>query len=150
MSRIQLRLKDGTTMFFKDVLLRIEQLDPNGLPRELTLFTDEKQKLMVRESDQFITAFVPEHAVTKGMTREDSTRPADPSVHIAKFVDGPLDGLRFDTPEFPEKILIQFASGKTLRYENTCIGGEGEVVENEFALTKLPADYDQELKEDER
>lgn len=150
MSRIQLRLKDGTTMFFKDVLLRIERHGLDSLPQTLTLFTNEDAKIQVHAGDQFITAFVPEHAVTKGMTREDSTRPADPSVHIAKFVDGPLDGLRFDTPEFPEKILIQFAGGKTLRYENTCIGGEGEVVENEFALTKLPADYDQELKEDER
>lgn len=70
--------------------------------------------------------------------------------HILKICDGPLDGVSFEVPDFVEKLVIQLTTGKTLRYENDVIEGSIEdVVEHRMILTRLPQEFDKELRADE-
>lgn len=76
--------------------------------------------------------------------------PAYSESHFLSFWDGPLAGVRFPSPDLPEKVVLQLGNGRTYRYECDVIDQEGPLSTCRMVLTRNQEAFDEELKGDEK
>lgn len=68
--------------------------------------------------------------------------------HFINFLDGPLADSFFASPETVEKVVVQFASNHTVRYEHVEIRDTGEYTNGFMRVTDSPS-FDDDMAHDE-
>ena len=70
--------------------------------------------------------------------------------NYVKFCTGIMDGISFEVPAAVEKVVIQLASDRVLRYEHDQIEEFDDRTEGRLVETDHPDDFDAEMRHDEQ